>query len=509
MQTPNSTIAHKVIFVLGLLFFISLSVQAQFRVIGYLPVWMNYPNSINSVDLTKVTHINIAFANPNATGTLTGAGTTGNIATVVNACHAQNVKVFISIGGAGAPGATYAGLINNATNINNFVTKIMTFVTTNNLDGVDVDIEGDILDGSTLTSAQYQAFVIALGNALHAQGKLMSAALATWFATYVTNTAAAQYDWINLMSYDATGPWDPGTPGQHSPYSLATSDFTYWKNTKAVPAAKLSIGVPFYGYGFGSLYQSDEISYCDIVTAHPGAENVDVYGTSPNAIWYNGIPTIKQKTTYALANAGGIMIWEIAEDCSGSKSLLLAIDQVVHPLPVTISSFTATPNAETVQLKWTTVNETDNSYFSVEHSTDGNTYESIAEVVGQGTTLSATDYAYVDHQPANGVNYYRLAQYDVNGTVNLSGALVVNMSNNKGYELYPNPFTHELWIKGNASLTAGHIQMRNLQGELIWEGDLAAGLAEAEIGKYLQYAGIYFVHVRNEQSLFSYKVSKE
>ena len=258
-KTPVSS-TLKVIFALGLLFFASFSVQAQFRVIGYLPVWLNYPNSINSVDLTKVTHINIAFANPNGTGTLTGAGTAGNIATIVNACHAQNVKVFISIGGAGAPGATYAGLINSTANINAFVTKIMTFVTSNNLDGVDVDIEGDILDNNTLTDVQYQAFVTALGTALHAQGKQMSAALATWFESYVTNAAASQYDWINLMSYDATGPWDPSTPGQHSPYSLATSDFTFWKNTKGIAAAKLSIGVPFYGYGFGSYYQSDEIS---------------------------------------------------------------------------------------------------------------------------------------------------------------------------------------------------------------------------------------------------------
>src|SRR6478752_10652301 len=159
MQTPKTSSLFKLLVALGILFFATFSAQAQFRVIGYLPTWINYPNSINSVDLTKVTHINIAFANPNATGTLTGAGTTANIATIVNACHAKGVKVFISIGGAGAPGATYAGLVNSTANVNAFVTKIMTFVTTNNLDGVDVDIEGDILDGTTMTAAQYLSFV--------------------------------------------------------------------------------------------------------------------------------------------------------------------------------------------------------------------------------------------------------------------------------------------------------------------------------------------------------------
>ena len=47
-------------------------------------------------------------------------------------------------------------------------------------------------------------------------------------------------------------------------------------------------------------------------------------------IYYNGIPTIKQKVALAHAKASGIMIWQIQGDASGSKSLLKAINKEAY-----------------------------------------------------------------------------------------------------------------------------------------------------------------------------------
>jgi chitinase len=44
-------------------------------------------------------------------------------------------------------------------------------------------------------------------------------------------------------------------------------------------------------------------------------------------IYYNGIPTIKQKTDLAKQEASGIMIWQLLGDAPGDKSLLNAIYQ--------------------------------------------------------------------------------------------------------------------------------------------------------------------------------------
>ena len=302
---------------------------SQFKVVGYLPVWSPmYPSGMATIQLDKLTHLNIAFANPNASGTLIPSfGTTQDLQTAVQTGHAHNLKVLLSLGGGGADGTNYHNLI--STNIPDFVDSIVTYTVANNLDGIDVDIEGDILDGSQLTALQYETFVTQLGSALHSQNKLMTCALGTWFGNYVTSAAASQFDFINVMSYDATGPWDPQNPGQHAPFSMYVSDFQYWNTTKNVPQNQLTMGVPFYGYGFGT-YANQGISFCDIVTTYPGSENADQIGNGGDAIYYNGIPTIQQKTTYALQQAGGIMIWELTEDCFGNPSLLSVIDSVIN-----------------------------------------------------------------------------------------------------------------------------------------------------------------------------------
>lgn len=302
---------------------------SQFKVVGYLPVWSPmYPSGIATIQLDKLTHLNIAFANPNASGTLVPSfGTAQDLQTAVQTGHAHNLKVLLSLGGGGADGTNYHNLI--STDIPAFVDSIVTYAVANNLDGIDVDIEGDILDGTQLTALQYESFVTQLGSALHSQNKLMTCALGTWFGNYVTSAAASQFDFINVMSYDATGPWDPQNPGQHAPFSMYVSDFQYWNTTKNVPQNQLTMGVPFYGYGFGT-YANQGISFCDIVTTYPGSENADQIGNGGDAIYYNGIPTIQQKTTYALQQAGGIMIWELTEDCFGNPSLLSVIDSVIN-----------------------------------------------------------------------------------------------------------------------------------------------------------------------------------
>ncbi|OXA90442.1 glycosyl hydrolase family 18 protein [Flavobacterium hercynium] len=305
-----------VILVLGVF---NLSI-AQKKVIAYVPNWIDLNAFSSSIQYSKLTHINIAFENPDANGYLSfNSGSN----TIINAAHAQNVKVFVSLGGGaisegGAIRDNYWNLIKPA-NRTAFIQKIYDYVVAHNFDGVDVDLEGPAINGD------YGGFVIALAAKLHSGNKLCTAALSEGYGgANVPASTFAAYDWINIMAYDATGPWAPGSPGQHSPYSMAVNQFNYWTG-RGLPASKAIIGVPFYGYGFGAS-ANQGISYANIVNQYPGAENQDQVG---NTIYYNGIPTIKQKTTFAIQNAGGVMIWELSQDAVGSKSLLTAINQVI------------------------------------------------------------------------------------------------------------------------------------------------------------------------------------
>jgi GH18 family chitinase len=305
------------IFVLGVF---NLSI-AQKKVIAYIPNWIDLNSFSNSIQYSKLTHINLAFENPDANGYLTfNSGST----TIINAAHSKNVKVFVSLGGGsvsegGAIRDNYFNLIKPG-NRAAFIQKLYDYVVAHNFDGIDVDLEGPAINGD------YGGFVIDLAAKLHANGKQITAALSEGYGgANVPASTFAAFDWVNIMAYDATGPWAPGNPGQHSPYSMAVSQFNYWTG-RGLPASKAIIGVPFYGYGFGAA-ANQGISYANIVNQYPGAENVDQVGST---IYYNGIPTIKQKATFANQNAGGIMIWELSQDAVGSKSLLNAISEVIN-----------------------------------------------------------------------------------------------------------------------------------------------------------------------------------
>ncbi|MGZ8525154.1 MAG: glycosyl hydrolase family 18 protein [Chitinophagaceae bacterium] len=285
------------------------------RVLGYLPGSPNWVDAINAVDLTKITDLNLAFINPDASGNFPANDVYRQ---VIEKAHSYNVKVFLSIGG-GSPPSYLAGLLKDDKR-GNLISSLAAVADTYGFDGIDVDLE------NALINADYAPFVSGLSVALKAKNKLMTAALASWNSNLISDTTLQLYDFINIMSYDKTGPWNLNKPGPHSPFTMVQDDFTYFNQTRKIAAEKLFIGLPFYGYGFGNG-APQSMKYKDIVTSFAGAENTDsVAVAGGGTIYYNGIPTIKQKVSFAIANkAGGVMIWQLLGDSKDSLSLLKVI----------------------------------------------------------------------------------------------------------------------------------------------------------------------------------------
>lgn len=84
-------------------------------------------------------------------------------------------------------------------------------------------------------------------------------------------------------------------------------------------------------------------------------------------------------------------------------------------LPVSLTSFTAKPLSNVVQLNWTTASESNNSHFEIEKSTDGVIFNKIITKTGAGNSSQVLNYAANDNNPSNGTSYYRLVQYDFDG----------------------------------------------------------------------------------------------
>lgn len=319
---------------LGLISQVSL---AQNRLIGYIPSYSNMTAVADRTDLSKLTHINLAFLNPNSSGAVangtnpvcmggvSGANVSGSeITYVVNKAHAVGVKVLVSMAGGGIPGCSgnWQTLLqpgNRATLVNN----IVQYLNTMNLDGVDIDIEGELLT-SIDNAGNYTPFIQALKNAL--PNKLVTSATASYNGGMIPTSSIQYFDFVNIMSYDAIGPSWGVAGSEHSSYAQAQADINTWVN-RGLPKSKLVLGVPFYGYGFAGMPGS--ITFNDIVNQYgAAAAQNDVIGNRCAGcayITYNGIPTIRNKTTLATQQGSGVMIWELSQDASGSNSLLSVI----------------------------------------------------------------------------------------------------------------------------------------------------------------------------------------
>lgn len=306
--------------VFSALMLLSHGVSAQsekFRVVGYYSLKAAMETHKGPA-FKYLTHINLWFLNPDSTGSF--REDLSAIKPFVDKAHKKNIKVLFSIGG-GSKQPQYKRLLQDdrrAQLIDSLVAQVIRY----NLDGVDVDLEGsDIHD-------TYESFVVELAEAMHARGKLITSAVAIYYKDQFTDKALAQYDFMNVMSYDRTGPWRPDKPGPHSLYSHAVEDLNYFGTERNIAPEKMTLGVPFYGYGYGPALTSPAISmgYKKIVSTFKGAEYVDEWKMADGkTLYYNGIPTIKLKTRLAKQKASGIMIWEVRSDARGKKSLLRAI----------------------------------------------------------------------------------------------------------------------------------------------------------------------------------------
>ncbi len=318
---------------LPILFFVtitSLTLSAQntsssFKIIGYYPIDQAMKANTSEVPFDKLTHIDLAFVNPDSSGNLNQDFSA--LIPFIKAAHSHNVKILYSIGGGSYQGQYHALLKEGKRQelIKNLVSKVIQY----DVDGIDVDLESGYAFGSD-TDPNYGIFITELAKSLKSKNKLITAALPSSPGNVVTHEVLTQFDFINIMSYDHTGPWSPDRAENHASYSDAMNDLNYYLNTLKVPKDKLILGVPFYGHGFGPGLSDPVIAwmtYKEIVSTYAGAEWVDHWHL-PNGyiMYYNGIPTIKNKTLLAMKEAAGIMIWEIMYDLpSGRKSLLDAI----------------------------------------------------------------------------------------------------------------------------------------------------------------------------------------
>lgn len=289
------------------------------KVVAYVPNWNDLATFAPGIDYAKVTHLNVAFENAvNDSGDMSW---NPDNAVLVKLAKARGVKVLLSIGGGSASGdkallARYGALLDKGHRAA-FAAKLARFVRQHDFDGLDVDLEGPSI------TADYGPFIAILRRECDSRKLMLTAALSRGYGgDRVPDATLREFDFINLMAYDATGPWNPKAAGQHASLEMAEQTVAYWLK-RGLPKEKAVLGVPFYGYGFGPAFKARDYPFGDIVRQYPGAEQTDQTG---DTIYYNGKPTIRAKCLIVRNQSlAGIMIWSLDSDATGEHSLLKVI----------------------------------------------------------------------------------------------------------------------------------------------------------------------------------------
>ncbi len=155
---------------------------------------------------------------------------------------------------------------------------------------------------------------------------------------------------------------------------------------------------------------------------------------------------MKTQTTFTNASWNFTTTWAMSASVNDGYPYLLNIP--FSPLPVELTTFTASAEKNGITLSWKTATETNNYGFEIQRSAistqqSDNVWLKIGFVEGNGTTNAPKSYSFTD-KSANGKTSYRLKQIDRDGKFEYSQTVEVTAAiAPKEFSLeqnYPNPF---------------------------------------------------------------------
>jgi chitinase len=366
--------------------------KAITKLVGYYSGWSAYTGKqVADLDGEKLTHIHYAFANigpdlkiapgdsyadierrfPGDTGSEPFFGNFNQL--VKLKLRYPELKTLISVGGwSWSERFSDAALTDSSRSA--FADSCVAFILAYGFDGIDIDWEYPVSGGepdNIRRPEDKQNFTLLMQKLRekldeqqakdgHAYLLSFAGAAGSYYTDNVELSKLQEYaDFINLMSYDIHGTWESRT-GFNAPlykdpasgaYDIGVHDAVQQYLSAGVPADKLVMGVPFYGYKYTNvpdvnqgLYQAykggSSVTYEDVVSLYLNngySRYFNEASMSPylfngsTFISYEDPESVGAKAVYA-ADQGlaGAMVWTLAQDNDG-RELLNALYLGLHP----------------------------------------------------------------------------------------------------------------------------------------------------------------------------------
>lgn len=374
-------------------------IAAKKRVVCYYGSWSTYrPGDgkfeVEYIDPNLCTHAIYSFVGLEWTGVVRILDTFNEINKGgfrrLNELRKRNpeLKTLVALGGWGEGSTRFSPAVNDPTRRANLVNSIVEFVKQYGFDGFDLDWEYPAQRGGAASDKDdFSKLLEELRREFDKHGFLLSAAVASVEASaslsYHIPDLGRYLDFINIMTYDMHGSWDPVTGHSAPLYPGAVDDgFTvhqaiqYWIRAGA-PREKINVGIGTYGSSFtlsgnaqcvfgapaigaglagpytreaGTLGYNEICENLSTWNVRWDDQQKVAYACNGNQfVGFDNIESTILKTEYAVQEGlGGVMIWSVETDdflgkCHGFKyPLLTAINHVLFGGIVTEGKTTTT-----------------------------------------------------------------------------------------------------------------------------------------------------------------------
>ncbi len=170
-----------------------------------------------------------------------------------------------------------------------------------------------------------------------------------------------------------------------------------------------------------------------------------------------------------------------------------------NPLPVELTSFRTTLQDNNIELTWHSATETNNDFYSIYKSNDGQIWKFWRNIRGAGNSNEELSYTEIDYEPYQDKNYYKLSQTDFDGTIKELGVSVVQFkTGDSNFSAYPNPTKGLITING-AHNNTNSLRIVSTLGTVVTNNVTVTSVSPRQLK--LDFSnlpnGIYFIHLDN------------
>lgn len=168
-------------------------------------------------------------------------------------------------------------------------------------------------------------------------------------------------------------------------------------------------------------------------------------------------------------------------------------------LPIELLSFTARKQGQNALIEWQTAVEVNNDYMAVERSFDGRAFEEVARIQGAGNSETTQYYKWIDTNPANGINYYRLRQVDFDGKATTFDAQsLVFSTNSNGIVVAPSHANDQVeLIFATPTQEAVTMYITDMAGRICKTATITPGVSNHTIDVTQLVQGSYVIRTSN------------